>query len=744
MRKLLCGLLLLSGLVGQLFAAEAPPSAARLRTMIRKDHPRLFINRDTLPAFVEYARTVCASDLAKLRREVDSYPDDPVPEFKTDIVRMEDGKMIFLKLVGDTYHVTQGMKRCGGIEAAECAILYRATGEKKYRDKALKYLGILNEFMAISERTRVKAEWYHINRFGGIFAYDWLYDALSPEERAAVLKPIYHHIEFMRTSGVRQNRSGYNTGNYGEKGLWWYAGVAGLGDGIDDAEAEKLFRDGYLHNVKMMDYRDQVSAGTGLLTAITTAYCFGWYPHATNNFLHTLRSAAGVDGTKYWTQPKYYAHFIDFLTIPDPRSPTGLLMYGWGDEFHVNNTCTAGSLYTHLAQILHFYGENPAARRIMAQLPPEYARILGRKSYPFIPYVLTGFKPKAKPAASGPEELAAYFPSYGLMCVRSGTTPDATYASVKAGAKETGHQHFDENSFVIYKKGFQALDTGTRGEALHHWAYYPQTIAHNAILIRMPDEPLPNYWKPANVKPEHGKDLRNDGGQYKQGVAVPFGFDESAFHAATGADATACYVPAKCKEAIRHFVYIRPDYFVVYDRVTSVKPEQEKVFLWHTQNEPVRIGNVWRGEAGGGALFVAPLLPAQAKSTAIGGPGREFWTNGRNFPVGPKTQKQVAARGGKSWLGNWRLEIAAPAEKEVRFLTVMQAADKSVKQMVPAKLVQEGDEDGVRFTTAEGLDCTVKFRRTGRAGGNIKIEKDGKTLLDRPLPGAPEKTAERK
>ena len=83
--------------------------------MIRKDHPRLFINRDTLPAFVEYARTVCASDLAKLRREVDAYPDDPVPEFKTDIVRMENGKMIFLKLVGDTYHVTQGMKCCGGI-----------------------------------------------------------------------------------------------------------------------------------------------------------------------------------------------------------------------------------------------------------------------------------------------------------------------------------------------------------------------------------------------------------------------------------------------------------------------------------------------------------------------------------------------------------------------------------------------------------------------------------------------------
>ena len=75
MKRFLLTLFLLSGLAGQMFAAdaqEAPPAVDRLRTMIRKDHPRLFINRDTLPAFVEYARTVRASELAQLRREVDA------------------------------------------------------------------------------------------------------------------------------------------------------------------------------------------------------------------------------------------------------------------------------------------------------------------------------------------------------------------------------------------------------------------------------------------------------------------------------------------------------------------------------------------------------------------------------------------------------------------------------------------------------------------------------------------------
>lgn len=60
-------------------------------------------------------------------------------------------------------------------------------------------------------------------------------------------------------------------------------------------------------------------------------------------------------------------------------------------------------------------------------------------------------------------DIAAYFPTFGLMIVRSGATENDTYASIKAGARHTQHQHYDENSFIIYRRGFQALDTGERG-----------------------------------------------------------------------------------------------------------------------------------------------------------------------------------------------------------------------------------------------------------------------------------------
>ena len=47
--------------------------------------------------------------------------------------------------------------------------------------------------------------------------------------------------------------------------------------------------------------------------------------------------------------------------------------------------------------------------------------------------------------------------------------------------------------------------------------YYAQTIAHNCILIRRPDEPLPKYWGPVYPGPE-GK--TNDGGMYDGSAKV--------------------------------------------------------------------------------------------------------------------------------------------------------------------------------------------------------------------------------
>ncbi len=53
--------------------------------------------------------------------------------------------------------------------------------------------------------------------------------------------------------------------------------------------------------------------------------------------------------------------------------------------------------------------------------------------------------------------------------------------------------------------------------------------------------------------------------------------------------------------------------------------------------------------------------------------------------------------------------------------------------MVASRVVKTDTQDGVAFKTAEGLDCVVMFNRDGEIGGSIKIQKDGKTLLERAL-----------
>jgi len=109
---------------------------------------------------------------------------------------------------------------------------------------------------------------------------------------------------------------------------------------------------------------------------------------------------------------------------------------------------------------------------------------------------------------------------------------------------------------------------------------------------------------------------------------------QSPYHVVTGGNAAACYSAEKCREAIRLFIFVKPDVFVIYDRIVSVKPDQRKVFLLHTVNKPENLpGDVLKSTAGNGALFLKSVLPVHSAVELIGGPGREFWTGGQNYPL---------------------------------------------------------------------------------------------------------------
>ena len=718
--------------------AESVPTFDELRPRFRQEHPRMFItgeewgmlkSRAALPLLHQYV-TEFQEYLAKL-------PSPPRLEVRPDMAKMEDGKIVFIKQMSNQNAVSGGVRYAGGSEAAICALLYRITDDPKYLELAIQYMRVANEFCALSQRSRILPEWYHFSRLGMFVAYDWLHDKLTQEQRRELVGPLLRHVQWMRKPGFHNNGGdGTTTGNYGERGLRWYAGLAAYNDGVEDELAEAFLKEGYNNFCKMMEHREEISCGTGLLTSICSEYSFFRYPWASYNFMHTLRTATGLDVTKIWTQPRDYANYFNWMCIPLPNQDDGYLEYGWGDTNHIVSKMHTAFMYTHCAQAIHFYGENPQMRAIMALLPLRQQHIVERKVFPWTAFILTGFNPEYKlpdkPWQYLDKSIATYYPSYGLMNVRSGFTANDTFASIKAGASETGHQHYDELSFVIYKKGFQALDTGNRGNMAHHKAYYPQTVAHNSLLIRMPDEPFPKHWYPQNGPKVDWSGFRNDGGQCEK-KARPLGFACNSFYAATAADATTCYAETKCKEVSRIFVYVKPDYFVVYDRVESTKPEYQKVFLLHTQGEPEQRDGFWRSQGGEGALFLRTLLPAAVRTEIIGGPGREFWTNGRNFPVdAPQLLPSIKQCGGleKTWLGRYRYEISSETPRlRDHFLTLLQAADAEEKEMVASTLLQGDETDGIRFTTCEGLTAELHFRKNGPLNGTLLLTQDEKLLF---------------
>ena len=125
------------------------------------------------------------------------------------------------------------------------------------------------------------------------------------------------------------------------------------------------------------------------------------------------------------------------------------------------------------------------------------------------------------------------------------------------------------------------------------------------------------------------------------------------------------------------------------------------------------------------------LLPPveNAALEKIGGPGKEFWVFGVNYPNEPqnKTTKRAKPDQDSMELGQWRLELSPKAAAaEDLFLTVMQVGDRSAGRRWPVKRIQAGDRVGCLIEGEAGLvvgalrdlrpsDSHVEFTLPGQA-----------------------------
>jgi hypothetical protein len=345
--------------------------------------------------------------------------------------------------------------------------------------------------------------------------------------------------------------------------------------------------------------------------------------------------------------------------------------------------------------LIQRYGDEPLARQLQALLaaPPtnNSMRFLYHDEFLW-------FNPDQP--SEPPTQLTHFAAGTGTLFVRSGW-PDgaadrdasATHITFQSGDHFTYHQHYDQNSFTLFKYDDLVVDSGVySGEGLsyHDQNYYVRTIAHNTLVVYNPAESFlgarPDATSndggqrpplPASRSPQTVEDFDRFEVQYDTGEMVHFEEDE-AYTYALG-DATNAYNnptynqamdtnlsgnTAKVSRFQREFVYLRSlalppqasqtgqtgEYLILFDRV-GVTDEAfsgaNTKLLFHTLSEPTVNGAaavISPGEtlysnadqaiavSGEGKVFLQTLLPATHNIRKVGGRGEKaFWAFDENY-----------------------------------------------------------------------------------------------------------------
>lgn len=688
---------------------------------IIKDHPRLFFNSSTFKNVKARALNEEKEMFSEMKTRADALIGKKI-EFTDPYIK--DG--------------TENRDHEYGFRAAESALLYLILEDKKYLDLTKDLLRALTDYYTLRNKANLNIQWYAFSRIGTLCAYDWIYNDLSEKERAEIGGPLLKAIDYMIYEGqrekfFRENDGDYTTGFYGPPSLPWYTGVVFYKTGINDTLAERFMREGYDDYIKLLQYRSNISGDDGGAATPVLGYCMGAYPWAEFNFFHTFQSATGMDISKEWLYVPDFLYYIYWNWLPGDKE------FGYGDTRHFTNDLPLGSLHIHLSQMIHFYGDAMPEVAALAKWFQGKVKRQATDAFPFTRFLLTNTHNEisaAEPVANIP--TAMHFERMGQLFMRSGNGPDDTYVLFTAGGLINQHRHFDNNNFVIYKKGFRALDTGTRPEpGIHLSHYYCRTIAHNCILIHMPGEVMPGYWGIVALS-EEDLPVPNDGGQYKKlEVSEIIAYEENKDYVYIASDATKSYHPDKSKLVLRQFVFLLPDHFVIYDRVISTKPEYKKTWLLHTASEPEIKDNEFFEDYDDGRIFCRTILPEKADIKKIGGPGKQFWSDGRNWPLPVLIPGDWRYRGGSKvlldtipLLGQWRIEVSPlKAVMEDQFLHLVQVGDDSVKSMVNSDKIEEPGIAGVRFKFNSKV-FEIKFATSGAPGGSISISSNGQKIRD--------------
>lgn len=687
---------------------------------LRKTHPRLYFTDETWPAIRERALTVRAEDYARVKRTAATRDGDDWLKIKRPPPLAGSGLGVY----------------DWGVRVFAQAFVYRMEPSAGLLADIKERLRASVAYYHAAYSQNKEAAWYSLSRAGCFTALDWLWNDLTPADRREIGGGLLAHVaETLHKPGIAyKNADGISDGNYGVYNIAWFAGLACHGEGLNDEVAAEALAKGYEIYRKMFAHRAGGAADDGGGASATLGYLLGEYPNADWNLLHTWRSAFGEDiaGREPFNYGALLPNYVLWNWLPGDHE------FGYGDTPHLDNRLRTAGLFGHMSQIIHFFSKDRPD--LAARAARVRARVGGSTNTSWFIHPFLAADDPAAPAADAAartEPLARHFEGMGQVIIRSGEGVEDTYALFACGGGLSQHRHLDANHFTIYRKGFLALDSGTReGNTDNLQNYFAQTESHNCVMIKMPGEPPVPYW--------NGDVFGNGGGQNQALGSKVIAFETTPEFAYVAGDATPVYAPEKCELAVRQFVFVPPSHFVVFDRVTAKRAEYAKRWLIHLANEPRAEGErTWRADQDGGRMICRTLLPADAVLENVGGPGKEFLADGVNYPIdaGPSGERirnnypvyKISYPEVPELMGRWRVEVkpGAPRREDV-FLHLIDVGGADASAVNGARVRQEGEAAVLEFE-AGARTVTLRFSTSGPSGGAVRIVRGHKTLVDRPL-----------
>ena len=557
-------------------------------------------------------------------------------------------------------------------------------------------------------------------------AYDWLYDQWTEEQRSQLREKLAENAHYM-INRIRSTErlSPYNVYLYNSPFQALMAtAIALYGEDPRGVNIMNYTHD-YWKNRILPVWRQIMGTGGGWHEG--GEYVGIGIGQAVYQLPAMWRRATGEDLFRSEPGIRGFLDFLIYRTRPDGTH------FRWGDganfDRRVTDRIPLAMEYRHAAA----YSLNGCPRRIVPT------------SWPWGPLP---DKTLCDPEAISRLPLAHYFDGIGMLVARSDWTPDATYVSFKAGDNYWSHTHLDQGAFTVFRNGALAIDSGAYGGGSgygsdHHMNYAYQSIAHNTITVLDPDDTVPA----PRDEDEPPRQFANDGGQRRVGSgwgieAAPLDLEEwqekyDIYHtgkmekvfigdelAVAIADLTPAYTnnrsgkntfshrTRRVEQFSRTFGYDRTSgAIVVFDRVRASEPEFSKRWLHHSLEKPqltehgfsVSItGNGQDAERHTSRLDAHVLLPGNRDITIVGGTGKEFYVDGRNYDEGGKTFQTPKNRRKKPIeAGAWRVElIPATQQEEDEVLVVL--LPRSTSGAGPGhrvRLVEDNSRIGAEITS---------------------------------------------